>query len=67
MRDKDTAAMLRLLAPVAGAIVVTRASAARTTDPDTLAAQARAAAPGLPVVVAVTPREALAAAWRAAG
>jgi dihydrofolate synthase/folylpolyglutamate synthase len=64
MRDKDTAGMLRALAPVTGVLVLTRASNLRSADPSALADQARAIAPELRVIVEPAPSDALAAAWR---
>jgi len=52
MRDKNADGILRALAPVVSAIVITRATNPRSADPQTLAAAARRAAPGLPVEVA---------------
>jgi dihydrofolate synthase/folylpolyglutamate synthase len=63
MRDKDAAAMLTALAPRVSAIVVTRASNPRSSEPAEIADLARRVAPGLPVDVADTPRDALAFAW----
>jgi dihydrofolate synthase / folylpolyglutamate synthase len=66
MRDKDAAAMLRVLLPAVAMAVFTRASNPRSADPAALAAQARAIAPSLPVTVEPALGDALAAAWRAA-
>jgi dihydrofolate synthase/folylpolyglutamate synthase len=63
MRDKDTAGMLRLLAPAVGAVVATSASTARAADPSDVARVAREVAPSLPVAIRPSMREALAAAW----
>ena len=63
MRDKDTGAMLRLLAPAVGAVVATSASTARAADPSDVARVAREVAPYLSVAVRPSMREALAAAW----
>lgn len=66
MRDKDASAMMRVLAPAVGALVLTRAAHPRSADPADLAEQARMSAPGLPVTIEPTVRGALAAAWRLA-
>ena len=66
MRDKDAGAMLRALAPCASALVLTRASNPRSTDPADLAAIAREVSPDTPCEVAGDVREALACAWRLA-
>ena len=64
MRDKDVETMLRLLAPHASVVVVTRASNPRSADPNDLAAVVRALRPSLPVEIAAGPAQALDAAWR---
>ena len=64
MRDKDVTGMFAALLPVVGRLIVTRASNARAADPESLAQQARAAAPSLPIEVALDLGEALDAAWR---
>jgi dihydrofolate synthase/folylpolyglutamate synthase len=64
MRDKDVDGILRALLPVVSAIVVTRATPARSADPQSLADAARRIAPTVEVQVAATARDALAAAWR---
>jgi dihydrofolate synthase/folylpolyglutamate synthase len=64
MGDKDVPTMLRLLLPRAESLVVTRASNARSVDPEVLADRARALNPAIPIVVARSPGEALSAAWR---
>ena len=64
MRDKDIEKMFEMLLPVIGAVIVTRASTARAAAPDELAAAARRTAPQLRVVVAESPDQALATAWR---
>ena len=66
MRDKDVAAMLATLAPVAGALVLTKASTPRAADPDELRAIARRVAPASQIHVEPAPADALAAAWRLA-
>ena len=64
MRDKNAAGMLQALAPVVSSMIMTRASNARSADPEELAALARQAAPHLPVAVHPVLSDALAAAWR---
>jgi len=64
MRDKDVAGMFTALLPAVGGLVVTRASNARSAEPEALAAHARAIAPGLPIAIEPIVEEALAAAWR---
>jgi dihydrofolate synthase/folylpolyglutamate synthase len=64
MRDKDVAGMFATLLPAISRLVVTRASNARSADPDALAAAARTAAPRLPVTVESRVADALDAAWR---
>ena len=63
MRDKNVRLMFDALLPSVSAVVMTRASNARSADPELLAEQAAAAAPGLPVLVRPSLREALNAAW----
>ena len=63
MRDKDSEAMLRLLAPVVSAIIVTRPSNPRAMDPTALAAVARTVAPGLRIDVEDDPGHAIERAW----
>jgi len=64
MRDKDVAGMFTALLPAVGGLVVTRASNARSAEPEALAAHARGIAPGLPIAIEPIVEEALAAAWR---
>ena len=64
MRDKDIAGMFAALLPAVGRLVVTRASNARSADPESLAQQARAAAPALPLAIEPDLDAALATAWR---
>ena len=64
MRDKDVAGMFTSLLPAVGGLVVTRASNARSAEPETLAGHARAIAPGLPISIEPLVADALAAAWR---
>jgi len=64
MRDKDVEGMFTALLPAVASLVVTRASNARSSEPDALAARARAIAPGLPVTIEPAVEQALAAAWR---
>lgn len=66
MRDKDARAILAALAPHASALVLTKASTPRAADPAELARTARSVAPGVPVAVEPSPRDALRAAWRLA-
>ena len=62
MRDKDVDAMLTVLLPAFGRLIVTRPSNPRAADPDELAARVRALAPALPVEVVESPLAAVAAA-----
>jgi dihydrofolate synthase/folylpolyglutamate synthase len=64
MRDKDAANMLRALAPVVSNVILTRASNARSADPEELAAMARRIAPDLAIAVHPALGDALAAAWQ---
>ena len=57
--------MFAALLPAVGRLIVTRASNARSAEPATLAEQARAAAPALPIAIALDLDDALDAAWRA--
>jgi dihydrofolate synthase/folylpolyglutamate synthase len=63
MADKDVRGMFEALLPAVSALIVTRSSTARSADPDTLAREARAVAPDLPVRVEPIRARALAAAW----
>jgi len=63
MRDKDIGGMLRTLLPAVSRLIVTRAANSRSADPDVLATEARAIAPGLAVDVIASPIAALEAAW----
>jgi len=63
MIDKDVRGMFEALLPAVSTLVVTRSSIARSADPATLAAQAIAIAPHLPVRVESIRANALAAAW----
>jgi dihydrofolate synthase / folylpolyglutamate synthase len=65
MRDKDVAGIFAALLPAVGRLIVTRASNARSADPDWLAQQARAIAPALPIAIEPGLDAALDAAWRA--
>ena len=65
MRDKDVAGMFGALLPAVGRLILTRASNARSADPKSLAEQARAVAPALPIAIAPALGDALDAAWRA--
>jgi dihydrofolate synthase/folylpolyglutamate synthase len=64
MQDKDVTGMLRELLPAVGALVVTRASHARSSDPGRVADIARALAPALRILVEPSLGDALDAAWR---
>jgi dihydrofolate synthase/folylpolyglutamate synthase len=64
MRDKDVTGMLAALLPVVASLIVTRASNARSADPESLARQARAIAPAMPIAVAPALDAALRDAWR---
>jgi dihydrofolate synthase / folylpolyglutamate synthase len=64
MRDKDVTGMFAALLPAVSRLVVTRASNARSADPDALAERARTLAPGLPVSIEPLISDALAEAWR---
>jgi dihydrofolate synthase/folylpolyglutamate synthase len=63
-RDKDLAAIVRALAPLARQAVATRAQSLRARDPDEIAAALRAR--GVPVAVAADAPSALKRAWRTA-
>jgi dihydrofolate synthase/folylpolyglutamate synthase len=63
MGDKDVRGMFEALLPAVSTLVVTRASTARSADPETLAREAAAVAPDLPVRVEPNRADALAAAW----
>jgi folylpolyglutamate synthase/dihydropteroate synthase len=65
MRDKDVAGMFAALLPAVSSLVVTRASNARSTDPEVLAREARTVAPALPIAIEPALADALAVAWRA--
>lgn len=65
MRDKDVAAMFAALLPAVSRLILTRASNARSADPESLAEPARAVAPALPIVIEPAVGAALDAAWRA--
>jgi len=64
MRDKDVRSMIERLAPCISALVVTRVSNPRASDPSDLAALARQVDPALPVLAEPSLRNALDAAWR---
>ena len=64
MRDKDATAMLRVLAPHADPLVLTKASNPRSADPRDLESAALAVRPDLVTEIAPTPAEALDLAWR---
>jgi dihydrofolate synthase/folylpolyglutamate synthase len=63
MMDKDVRGMFAALLPAVSALIVTRASTARSADPDELAKEARVARPDLAVQVEPSRPEALARAW----
>ena len=65
MRDKDISGIFAALLPAVGRLIVTRASNARSADPELLAQQARAIAPTLPIAVEPALDAALDAAWHA--
>ena len=65
MRDKDVSGMFAALLPAVGRLVITRASNARSADPEWLAEQARAVAPALAIAIAPSIGDALEIAWRA--
>ena len=64
MCDKDAAGILSALAPVVSAIVITRASNPRSSDPSLLTAIAARVAPDVAAIVSTNPADALANAWR---
>jgi folylpolyglutamate synthase/dihydropteroate synthase len=57
--------MFAALLPAVGRLIVTRASNARSAEPSTLAEQARAVAPSLPIAIVADLDGALDSAWRA--
>jgi dihydrofolate synthase/folylpolyglutamate synthase len=63
MRDKDIDGMFEALTPVASVLVLTRASNARSADPEILARHAAAIAPNLSVIVQPAREAALRTAW----
>jgi len=65
MQDKDVAGMFAALLPAVGRLIVTRASNARSAEPESLAQQARSSQPALPIAIAPDLGDALDAAWRA--
>jgi dihydrofolate synthase/folylpolyglutamate synthase len=62
MRDKDLDAMLAVLLPEVGRVIVTKPSNPRAADPEELASRITAAAPSLPIDVIASPRDAVATA-----
>ena len=64
MRDKDVEGMFAALRPTVGRLIITRASNARSADPESLAAVARAIAPALPIAIEPSLDAALDTAWR---
>ena len=65
MRDKDVDGMFAALLPAVERLIITRASNARSADPESLARQARAIAPALPIAIVPQLGAALDTAWRA--
>jgi dihydrofolate synthase/folylpolyglutamate synthase len=65
MQDKDVAGMFTALLPAVGRLIVTRASNARSAEPESLAQQAHASRPTIPIAIVPDLGEALDAAWRA--
>jgi len=65
MQDKDVTGMFDALLPAVASLIVTRASNARSAEPESLAQQARASQPALPIAIAPDLGVALDAAWRA--
>jgi folylpolyglutamate synthase/dihydropteroate synthase len=65
MRDKNVAGIFAALLPAVGSLIVTRASNARSADPEMLAQQAHAIAPALPIAIEPALDAALDDAWRA--
>ena len=64
MHDKDLEGMLRILLPVVGPLVVTRASNRRSADPERLVDLALGLSPEKSVTATSSPIEALDIAWR---
>jgi dihydrofolate synthase/folylpolyglutamate synthase len=64
MRDKAIADMFAVLLPRVSRLVVTRASNARSAEPEMLADIARATAPELAIAIEPRVEDALASAWR---
>jgi dihydrofolate synthase/folylpolyglutamate synthase len=64
MRDKDVDSMLRALLPAVATVTVTRASNARSADPDELGRVVHRLAPSMPVAIEPSLPAALDAAWR---
>jgi len=62
MRDKDVDAMLALLLPEVGRVIVTKPSNPRAANPEELALRIAAAAPSLAIDVVASPPDAVAAA-----
>jgi dihydrofolate synthase/folylpolyglutamate synthase len=67
LEDKDTEAMLRLLAPRLSAVVLTRAPNPRAQAPEALADAVRRIAPALPTEVEPDPRHAVSRAQEISG
>lgn len=64
MRDKDVRGMFRALLPAVASLVLTRASNARSAEPDELAAIAREVSPSLPIIIEPSRHAALDRAWQ---
>jgi dihydrofolate synthase/folylpolyglutamate synthase len=64
MRDKDIVNMFAALLPAVSHLILTRASNARSADPEALAEIARRVAPERAITIAPSIDEALAIAWR---
>jgi dihydrofolate synthase/folylpolyglutamate synthase len=62
MRDKDVDAMLAVLLPEVGRVIVTKPSNPRAAEPEDLAQRIAALAPSLSIDVVASPRDAVAAA-----
>jgi dihydrofolate synthase/folylpolyglutamate synthase len=66
MRDKATAGMFGALLPTVASLIVTRATTARSSEPDELAQIAREIAPSLPIAIEPELPRALDVAWQQA-
>jgi dihydrofolate synthase/folylpolyglutamate synthase len=63
MADKDTSAMFAALLPAVSAVIITRASPARSAAPELLAERVAAISPGQPVLIRPDVGDALETAW----